>query len=768
MGLERPLRGTRGCEQMGRIKMSRATLFVGGSALALALCAFSASAQAATTQPSASDTNTVGEIVVTAQKRNESAQVVPVSITAISSTTLQSQSIRTVDNLSTVTPGLSFGRVGPGNGTPFLRGIGSNVASPGAEAAVSTYIDGVYIGSQYAPMFSFNNISNIEIDKGPQGTLFGRNATGGVIQVNTKDPSHTPHLDAEVGYGNYNTTDAKLYASAGITDTLAADIALYEHDQNDGWGKNLYNGKPVYTSEDLAARTKWVWAPTDKTKITLSLDYSYDYGQIGTAGNIPEGEYFRPPGPTGNPGPFLSSYPGFYNTDENSPSYSRSNQGGASLKIWHDFGGVQVVSITSYRKSEIHGPVDSDLTPDNWKSLDTNPGSETETQEFQLLSPNNPDSRLKWIVGAFFYHDRSTDNPISLIGYGYNAHAPISIFAYQSTTSYAAFGQATYSIFNGTDLTLGLRDTADYRETAGTEYLDLPTGRTVLVRTTQPGSTIPSPRTAMFSQPTWKIALDQHFGENILGYVSYSRGYKAGVFNTVSLNTAVVRPETVDAVEMGLKSEYFDHRLRVNLAAYYEKYQNIQFSAFANGFYTLENAAGAEVDGLDFEITAAPIRRFNVTLSGTIMDPRYTSFPGGPGYVPVPVTAVNPNGGMGGFLLQPVDLAGKQMIQASKATVNLSANYDIPFASGDLQFSGVVQYRSKYYFDPQNGTVQPAFTQINGSVQWNAPTDKWYVRCWVSNLTDQHIYANITRSTGGDWATPAAPRMFGVAVGVHL
>lgn len=750
--------------------MLKSRLLAGGAVVCLLAVSAGAPAlaQDAPAPPQgASTADQIEEVIVTAQKRSESAQSVPVSIIAFSGETLQRQGINNVDNLAVVTPGLTFGRVGPGAGTPFLRGVGSNITSPGSEAAVSTYVDNVYVGSQYASIFSFNNIASIEVDKGPQGTLFGRNATGGVIQITTKDPSHDPHGDARIGYGNYNTLEASAYGTTGLTDTLAADLAFFYHNQKDGWGTNLFTGKDVFTNKNLALRSKWVWAPSDDTKLTFIADYSKDRQDVGTARNVPEGAEFRPPGPTGNPGPYLASYIGFYNVNLNRPASSHSKQYGVSLKAWHDLGAAEFVSITAYHKAEVHGPIDSDGTPADWKALDTYPASETFSQEVQLLSSTDSDSKLKWILGGFFYHDKATDNPISFLGYGYSTLAPVDIYVYQTTTSYSAFGQATYALRDDTRLTVGLRDTGDYRETQGTQTLRL-NPPVLLAKTTQPGSTIASARSAKFSKPTFKLSLDHNFSPDALGYVSWSRGFKAGVFNTVALNTAAVEPETIDAFETGLKSDWLDRRLRLNLAAYYYNYKNLQVQQFVNGFYTLSNAARAEIKGLDFDLTVLPVRGLTLQLSGALLDPTYKDFPGGPGYTAVPITSVNPSGGMGGFTMAPTDLSGKQLTYTSRRTVNLSTQYTWFRDGGDISLFAVAQYRSKYFFDPQNGTKQDGYTQINGSLTWTSPKGDLDLKVWGNNLTNEKVYATISRSTTGDSATPQAPRMFGASLGVHF
>lgn len=738
--------------------MSKGLLMTGAALIAVSGFA----AGAARAQVSAS-TAEIEEVVVTAQRREESAQSVPIAVTTFSAASIERQSVRTAEDLATLTPGLSFNRAGSGSGTPFLRGVGSNVTSPGSEAAVSTYVDNVYVGSQYASIYSFNNIASIEIDKGPQGTLFGRNATGGVIQITTKDPTEERQGNIRLGIGNYDTLEGNLYVAGGITDALAADLAVYYRNQRDGWGTNTATGKDVFQAENFSIRSKWIWTPSDDTKLTVIFNASDDFNQLGTARSIPAGQSFRPPGRNGNPGPILSTNPGFYNVNLDWESYARTRQKGASVKLWHDWGGVEGVSITSFRQAKVHGPIDSDGTPADWRHLDTYPVTETFTQEVQLLSPPDAGSRLKWIVGAFYYRDKATVVPFVQLGYGSAPVAPVAIHAYQTTTSFSAFGQATYDVTDATHLTVGLRETADYRETAGSRFL-LTNPPQLTTQTTPVGSTVPAPRKADFSEPTWKFALDHNVTPDLLLYVSYSRGFKAGVFNTVSLNTNPVEPEKIDAYELGLKSEWFDRRVRFNAAAYYYDYSNLQVTQYVNGFYILNNAAKAEIKGLDVELTARPWADLQLQLSGTFLDPTYKSYPAGQGYRAVPITSVNPSGGMGGFVQVPTDLSGKQMILTPKTSLNATAFYTWRMETGDITANVGVQYRSRVFFDPQNGATQPGYTTLNASVGWSSAEGLWELRVFGANLTDQKAYVSINRTTTGDAAVPAAPRTFGATI----
>src|SRR5882762_1485639 len=234
------------------------------------------------------DTSSAGlqEVVVSAQRREESAQDVPISITALSGAQLVAAGIDSLLEIAQVTPGLQFQAIGA-TSVPYLRGVGAGVSSSGAEATVAIVVDGVYVAAQPASLMSLANVESVEIDKGPQGTLFGRNATGGVIQVRTRRPTHESQLDFTMGYGNFATADATLYGTTGITSTLAADLALSYHDQNKGYGTNLFNGSDVYDGYDYVARTKWLWTPSDSTEVTFIGDWEKLRDQTGFATRLP-------------------------------------------------------------------------------------------------------------------------------------------------------------------------------------------------------------------------------------------------------------------------------------------------------------------------------------------------------------------------------------------------------------------------------------------------------------------------------------------------
>lgn len=689
------------------------------------------------------------EVVVTAQRREESQQTVPVSVTALSGKALEALGVKDSAELSNFVPGLNITRANIA-AVPFLRGVGNFTATPGNEAANALYIDDVYYASPVGSTFSYNNIARVEVLKGPQGTLFGRNAAGGVINVITRDPSHTPLADMSVGYGNYNTVYGSFYGSTGFGDKIAGDLSVNYQKQYDGWGKNLYDGRDEYLNNDLSLRTKWVFTPTDSTRIRFIADYDKTRNDMASASNLL-------PGSISLGG--LTHFGGFYDVDLNKYAYGRNTQYGTSLRIDQDLGWANFVSISSIRRSTGHTMVENDSSPLDIQESQIWPMNFTKTQEFQLAAPSS--SKIKWIVGLYGFFDRAGEDPIIQYGTAQASHPDRQqiIYSVQKTTSYAAFGQATAPVFNDdTHLTLGLRYTDDQRSVFGAFYES--TGR--LFNTVYQEDSWP--------KLTYKVALDHQFTDDLFGYVSYSRGFKSGNFNTLSPTAAPVRPEVIDAGEVGFKSEFLDHSLRLNASAFYYHFTDIQVQeALITGTIQL-NAASAVYKGVDVDVLYAPTEHLTLQASAEALDPKYTNFPAAVFNYPctsntLPGCAASVGGG--GYYTGPGNAAGNTIPYAEKFTATVSANYHVPLQTGALNFVGSVAYHGGFPFDVQNLLPQPAYTLVNGSVRWSSPGDIWGVKIWGENLGNVKYFGQKQVSGVGETYTPNRPRMFGITLDYH-
>jgi iron complex outermembrane receptor protein len=308
----------------------------------------------------------IEEIVVTAQKRSENVMDVPISIAALSTESLERSNIDSMDDIQTIVPGVELRRQ-VSSLAPFIRGVGSqNATVIGFEPSVALYVDGIYQSQPANNGIGYHHLERIEVLKGPQGTLFGRNASGGAISIVTKDPDHDLSGSAEIGYGNYDTTTADLYITTGITDTLATNLAVSYLDQSEGFGKNVFLDEEVNKQRIFSIRNKWLWKPSEGTEARLTLAYSESQDSPGRARGI----Y---PGTTNFFG--FSSLPDFYDVQENytggkdtgnsqvEGEAAATESFGATLRMDKDFGPFTLVSITGYLNQEAFFTVDSDFSP---------------------------------------------------------------------------------------------------------------------------------------------------------------------------------------------------------------------------------------------------------------------------------------------------------------------------------------------------------------------------------------------------------------------
>jgi iron complex outermembrane recepter protein len=670
------------------------------------------------------------EIVVTAQRRAERLQDVPISVSAITGADLQSQSLRSTLDLSAVVPGLDV-TINGSSGILYIRGVGQNDGSPNAEAAVATYVDGVYIASSIANLPRFNDVDRIEVLKGPQGTLFGRNATAGVIQIITRDPSDTPSVEVSGGYGNYGTSTASLYMTGGIAQGLAADLSAVFDNQQDGYGHNLFNGQDAYVNaeDSIALRSKLLFNAGDNTQIRVSADYD----RTRSTG----AEYSLAAGSKGVNGQTSPVY-GDYNVDINQPPSNSMTQYGASIRVTHDFDMARLESISAYRDSTSVLFGDFDSTPLNIVNFNLNQRVSNYSQEIHLLSPAG--SRVDWLLGAFYFNSASGYLPQTTSGAAVAPLTSSNLFATQKVNSGSIFGQATAEILPKTKLTLGLRGTAEsvrlinsFEESAGTTLAAY------------------APQSLSTSRLTWRVALDHNFTTDVMGYLSYNRGLKTGGFSILTPNAPGFKPEVLDAYETGLKSEWLDRRLRINLAAYFYKDKDIQVNQLSNEYGTVtQNAAAGTIKGIDLEVKVVPIRGLTITSAAGYLNSRYDQYDNAIGYGP------------NAFTESVIDATGKELINAPKFTGSITAEYSAKTSIGELKPQLTVIRNSGYYVGADNRLEQPAYTRLNANLGWTSPNQRFGVSLWGANLTNALYYLSRMETVFGDIQEPAAPRTFGV------
>jgi iron complex outermembrane receptor protein len=689
----------------------------------------------------------IEDIIVTAQKREQNLQSVPISISAFTSASLSNLGVRDTLDIPNLVPGFVITK-SLNVALPYLRGVGQSSATIGIESNVALYVDGVYLTEPAAGIFSLNNIARVEVLKGPQGTLFGRNATGGVVHVITKDPSWTPTVDMDVGYGNYQTFTGHFFGSTPITDTLAASIAIGGSDRRDGYGRNITLNQDIFQSQEYNVQGKLLWKPGDNTAVTLNLLYNYAKGFSGTALGIYPGSVAEDRRTT-----FIAPYT--LASATSGESWTRHRMG--SLKVEQDLGWARLVNIAALRREKetiafTQNGIPNGLPP-AVNARFPNEGAKTFTDELQMQSPSS--SAVQWIVGLFYLHNNARLKSDAFL----NTKPLFSVRTRQLTESYSGFAQVTAPILADTRLTLGARYTVDEKSVSGERR----NGLGVVTQTFASAlGALGQPTRKTWKRPTFRASLDHDLTPDMMAYASYNRGFKSGVYNLLSLTNPAANPEKLDAYEVGLKNTLFDRRLRINIAAFYYDYANIQLRSLVppNPVPLLYNAAKARIKGIDLDFQAVPVD--GLTLSGgfEILDADYTNFAGGACPVPAP-TGGNP-------VTVACDLTGNRLLRAPKFSGNIGLQYVAELSDGgSVEFSASESYNSGYFFEPDNRLRQKSYHMVNASLRWNLAGGNYALQLWGKNLANEQVYANAAAASSDTYA-PGVPRTYGATASIRF
>jgi iron complex outermembrane receptor protein len=688
--------------------------------------------------------------VVTAQRRPERAQDVPISLTARSGEDLDRMQVTETTVLDRVVPSRVMTRTSV-FAQPFLRGVGKR-SNLGVENSVATYIDGVYLASPIGSLLDLRGIERVEVLNGPQGTLFGRNTTGGVIQVITRDPSAEAWGEATLHAGSYGYLRGDLYLTGG-NERIAGNLAV-SLSGHGGYGTNAYTGKSDESEVDqsLVARSKVIWQPAAALKLTLAGDYQdldQDWPLAPLAGFPPIG---RPPAQA------------LYDGNHDTPNRFRFRYGGVSLRADADLGGLTLMSLSAWRGMRADWSLDLDSGPQPLSSAIPTARQEQVSQELQLQSDSA--SPIRWVAGLFYIRiDERYDPTVSRYGGSYSTQlggrVRQTLFSSGIAESYAAYGQGTVPIGQSTRLTLGLRYTLEDRsiEANAERLFNTPP----LVRPI-PGLPLPGQpplRTSdSFDELTWRASLDHDLSDEVMGYLAASRGFQSGGWNLQTPQNPAFGPETLDDFEAGLKYADRSGRVRADASVFYYDYSDLQVSALTPIGQATTNATSAELYGLELQLDARLDRSTRVTFGGQVLEARFRRFPN------ATCTSFDTSAAV---LYAPItcDVTGNRLPFAPELKFNAGANHEISLAgSGTVTLSGNLAYNSAYFAEPDNVVRQDAFATIDASAEWRPVRRGPSVRLWVLNLTDAHHYnALATVATVGVLQNPAAPRQFGASIG---
>lgn len=719
-------------------------------------------AQAASPAP-ADQGESLQEVVVTAERRSEKLQDVPIAVAVLGADTAQKLGNSDTLSLSTLVPSLQTSLQVTGM-TMYLRGVGT-MATPGQENAVATYVDDVYMTGFASNVIGFNNIDHVEVLNGPQGTLFGRNATGGVVRVITKDPSQTPALDVQVGFGNYRTFTTNVYGTTGLGQDLAIDFAYFSKQQNSGFGHDLLTNQDIYLGSEYGIRSKLKWTPGEKTSVILEADHYYNGFDYGVEPSVVPGTLSQANGT------FVGNYNNqIINLYSGGASANSDHVDGTTLTVEHEFSWVTVRDILAARRAYSNFLYDQYLGPLDLGSIQNNPDMEQYTEELHLASPEGihwGGHELHWQGGIFLIHLNEDLNPLRVSGTTLDSQYEAYNKTY--TNSYAGFLDGTFGITSTTNLTLGARYTDDRVKERSYTVL---TGDFA-----SNGVISQSPSTyeqTSAGKLTYRAILDHHFTEDVMGYASVSRGFKSGGYSLFSSGAPATLPEVLDAYAVGEKSEWFNHRLQANAEAYYYDYSNQIVSIVVDGGGVNLNAAKSRIYGLDLNFVATPITNLSLSANFGYLHGRYLSFPGAPIDLQLPATCTPepmrlPGPLVPGSVQCSVDAAGMPTIFSPTYSGNITADYLFyKGALGSLNWTGNYFRTSQFNWNAPGQYPQQGYGLLDTSLTWKTPSEKYDVQLWCTNCQNTYHDLFIAPGTGGEQRAAAPPREFGLRLGLRL
>jgi iron complex outermembrane receptor protein len=707
------------------------------AAIGLSDLATAADADAEAASPgAASSEGSLVEITVTATRREESQQRVPVAVSALTSDELSNSGVETILNLTQAVPSYFGGKSG-GAFQPTIRGVGSFGTSPVDESSVATYVDGIYQVNPMVNFFEFADISRVEVLRGPQGTLFGRNATGGLINIITPDPSFTTSGHVTTGvYDIDGATNAvgglfSAYATGGLTDRIAADLAV-RISGTQGYFKDVAADKTVGEAEDALIRSKIMYeSGSGKDKVILTLNYRPYEDDTATA--------FRPLGnqtaSRNLPGAILPI--GTYDVSLTQEPLYKASRASASLVAQHDFESFRLISTTDEQVDTWKSLADSDDTNLAVSGYTGRTHSRSTQEELRLASTG--DSRLQWGGGAYYLH-QFFDGTIDIYANSLsNITSQITPKAH--TDAAAGFANASYAITDALKLDVSGRFNNETRE------------ETQVINGNFNWQTA-----ATFNKWTDTASLRYAITPTINTYVTYNTGFKSGVFNTYTTQRNPVSPEDVKMVEAGIKME-IARMARLNLAIFNQTDRNLQVTSRSPGSPVVQllNAPEARERGIEAELQADITSQFSLQAHASYLDATYTDFPNAPAYV-------NNASNNGGNTLTIVNAAGMQMQRAPKFTAGLTGNYSSHFSTGVLDLSATVYHSSRVYFDFDESYSQDPYTKLAANVGWTFPDDKWKLNFYGTNLTNARIYTQINPQALSTYVGTEEPRKVGIGV----
>lgn len=691
------------------------------------------------------------EVVVTAQKREQSLQDVPIAITAFDAESMRSNAIVGLAEIAERTPGFVMTSVNPAEANLYIRGIGTEGLNSNAagDGSVVMFVDGVYVGRAGGANMDMFDLERVEVLRGPQGTLFGKNAVGGLVHLVTAKPSEDLQTRLQATIGNLNRTDIRGMVSGPIRDNFFGKVA-YSSRTRDGFIRNETTGNKVYDENSQSVRAALRYIPDG---YDLDVTVSADLAQQREAGR-PRTNLCDTANAGGthcvgiNPDEFVVNSVTDGHLDRDVSGVAAEINWGTSLGT--------LTSISAYRQAEVDFEdafFSNPITSSTIESINRNVEESSQLTEELRLASTALEDKLDWVVGLYYLTEDVKRN--EMLDQRFGALAPflvgrVSFPQDVTTTSYAVFAQASYEIVNDLTLTIGARQTWEKK--------DVELGAVLLSGANPPPFTAPYNVNAeeSWSEFTPKFSIDYAANDDLMIYASAARGFKSGGFQGTASTpeSAVVPydPETAWSYELGAKTQLFDNRLRVNVAAFYTNHKDLQVTELIPACcVVVGNAADAEIKGIELEFQVVPAEGLDISGSYSYLDAKFADFASG----------------------ATVDNSGNTLPRSPENKLNLAVQYQWPLAKlGTASARVDWSYQDEMFFEASNtpNEVQGSYDTLNARVAIKGPGENWELALWGKNLGDELIKSHIVAFPlyGQELVMYQPPRTWGLSVSWKL
>ncbi len=684
------------------------------------------------------------EIVVTAQKRAENLQSVPIAVTAVTGASLEKQKINNIQGLANSIPNVQINSFAnsPDSAVFTIRGVGVNDADPYVGTTVSVVVDGVVVGVNTAALASLFDIERVEILRGPQGTLFGANTTGGVVNVITKQPTGEFGGEAQVTYGNYDRIEVNAAMNFPIAENLAGKVSVL-HTSRNGYFTNYLDGANL-GEVNMSTLRGYLKYDNGTYDATLIGEYGRTRNGAQTNLNISTPDLILyVPGETSYSKKFVRG------ESNDQPSYNNRDSYSITLTQNLETGIGDIVSITNYKKYDHDLFSDDDAT--TRVLLQTRRQITHEQYSQELRDHLNIGDKAQLIFGGFAFHQKySLDQSTKLDGFLQGLGQPQT--QDQKSTSLSAFAQLYYDLTEQLRFQGGLRfshEKTSATSTTANSFTTVAGGFAGFNDPIIPGSFISASGKKSWDKLGWKVGLDYKATDATLLYGYYARGFKSGGFTGRIARPEDIgpyNPETLDTFELGIKADMFDRSLRLNLATFYNIYKDMQVvqnKTFPNGANSasIANAGKAKTKGFELEMTALPVE--GLTLSGALayLDAKYRKYD---------TTALD---ALGNNVL--VSFAGNRLMNSPKWNASASINYEVAVGEGTAAFFVQNNYTSSKFTNYTNLPQEKIgkINLVNANISWTPNDESWSVGLYGRNIFDKKYFGQI------GWFAPS----FGIA-----